>query len=382
LLTGVIKLSEEYMEKKQIFKGIDFYLIGIVIVMTIFGVIMIASATNANELGMNRQVTFQMISFSIGLILMIIVMLFDYETMGELHRFIYFFGILFLLMVYIPGLGVVRGGARSWIDLGFMDIQTSEPAKLAFILAFSRFMSIRDMKLESFIDLILPTLMLLPYLALLILQPDLGSALVFVLVFIGIMFVSGIKLKHVIVVLLIVAMISPFAYNFLEPHQKERLEAFMNPSDPTLKGYYHVQQSKITIGSGQVFGRGLFEGIYHRYDYLPVQETDFIYAVICEELGFFGGAGVLIMYFLFLTRLIRISFVAKDAYGRNIVIGVLFMFAFQIFENIGMTMGALPVTGVTLPFISYGGSSMITSMVAVGLVLNVFMHRKKRGLFS
>lgn len=370
------------MEKKQVFKGIDFYLIGLVVFMVAFGVIMIATATNANELGMTRQVQYQIISFALGLIMMLVVMVLDYETLGELYRVIYVLGIIALLLVYIPGLGVVRGGARSWIDLKFMDIQTSELAKLAFVLAFSKFMSKRDMKLDTFVDLILPTVLLMPYLGLLILQPDLGSALVFVLAFVGILFVSGIKMRHVVIVIVIMALTAPFAYNFLEPHQQERLEAFMNPDDPTLKGYYHVQQSKITIGSGQVFGRGLFQGIYHRYDYLPVQETDFIFAVICEELGFFGGTGVLFLYFLFLTRLIRISYIAKDAYGRNIVIGVLFMFAFQIFENIGMTMGAFPVTGVTLPFLSYGGSSMITSMLSVGLVLNVYMHRKKRGLFS
>ncbi len=370
------------MEKKQILKGIDFYLVGLVFLMSLFGVIMIASATNANEIGMTRQVQFQIISFVIGFILMIVIMLIDYEILGELYRFLYVLGIVVLLMVYIPGLGKVLGGARSWISLGFMDVQTSELAKLAFIVSFSKFMSKRDMKLDTLMDLVLPILLLIPYFFLLFKQPDFGSALVFVLIFIGIVYVSGIRFKHVMVILIILALLSPLAYSLLENHQKERLVAFMNPTDTTLKAYYHVQQSKITIGSGQVFGRGLFKGIYHRYDYLPVQETDFIFAVIGEELGFFGGGLVLVFYFLFLTRLIRISFIAKDAFGRNIVIGVLFMFAFQIFENIGMTMGALPVTGVTLPFISYGGSSMIISMVALGLVLNVYMHRKKRGLFS
>lgn len=370
------------MEKKQIIKGIDFYLIGLIVILAIFGMVMIASATNANELGITRQVKIQMVSFAIGLVLMVLTMLFNYDTLGELYKVIFAFGILFLLLVYIPGLGVVRGGARSWIDLQIIDIQTSEVAKLAFILAFSKFMSLRDQKLDGLRDLFLPTLLLLPYLALLIKQPDLGSALVFVLIFSGILFVSGIKFKHVVIVLLLFAILAPFAYNYLEPHQKERIEAFIHPDDPTLKGYYHVQQSKITIGSGQIFGRGLFKGIYHRYDYLPVQETDFIFAVIGEELGFAGGCAVLFMYFLFLMRMLRISYMARDPFGRNIVIGVVFMFAFQIFENIGMTMGALPVTGVTLPFLSYGGSSMITSMISVGLVLNVYMHRKKRGLFT
>jgi rod shape determining protein RodA len=136
-------------------------------------------------------------------------------------------------------------------------------------------------------------------------------------------------------------------------------------------------QSKITIGSGQLFGKGLFQGVYHRSDYLPVKESDFIFAVLGEELGFVGCALVIALYFAFLSRMLNMAKKSKDTYGSLIIVGITFMFAFQIIENIGMTIGLMPVTGITLPFISYGGSSVMTSMMAVGLALNVYMRRKR-----
>jgi len=155
----------------------------------------------------------------------------------------------------------------------------------------------------------------------------------------------------------------------------------MNPNDPTLPGNYHVMQSKITIGSGEVYGKGLFPGIYHRYQYLPVQETDFIFAVAVEELGFVGGAVIIFLYGALLLKIFYNGNRAKDVFGSLITVGILALFFFQIFENIGMTMGLMPVTGITLPFMSYDGSSLITSLMAIGLVQNVFMRRKRNSFF-
>lgn len=166
-------------------------------------------------------------------------------------------------------------------------------------------------------------------------------------------------------------------YMFMADHQKERIQAFLNPDDPTLKGNYQVMQSMIAIGSGGITGKGLYEGSQTQYQFLPVQDSDFIYAVIGEELGVFGMGFVIIMFILFLMRLIYIAKEAKDFYGTLIVIGVMSMFAYQIIQNIGMTVALIPVTGVTLPFISYGGSSIMTSLANLGLVLNVGMRKKK-----
>ncbi len=378
------------MFDKRLLKNIDWGLIFIVILIFSIGLIIISSATNVinliniksftelfNEINMTRQIKFQIIAFLIGVASIFFILSIDYNNFGSIYKGIYVISILLLLSVYIPGLGVVRGGARSWLDVGPIDIQTSEVAKLGFIVSYAKYLESRYDKLDTIKDLMGPVLFIAPFIFILLKQPDLGGVLVFISIALGMLFLSGINMK----ILLYGAIASigslPIVYKFLESHQKQRIDAFLNPSDPNLPGNYHVIQSKITIGSGMLFGKGLFRGQYHRYDYLPVQETDFIFAVLGEEQGFIGGAILLILYFVFLYRMIKISKNAKDDYGSLIVIGVAFMFAFQIIENIGMTMGIMPVTGVTLPFMSYGGSSMITSMMALGLVLNVSMRKQK-----
>ncbi|MBR5742007.1 MAG: FtsW/RodA/SpoVE family cell cycle protein, partial [Firmicutes bacterium] len=169
----------------------------------------------------------------------------------------------------------------------------------------------------------------------------------------------------------------PLSVRFLlKDHQKERITAFLHPDDLTLAGNYQVWNSKVAIGSGGLFGKGLFNGTQKNLNYLPVADSDFIFSVICEEFGFVGGAVVIALYAFFLSRIFRVSKNAKDLYGSLIVIGLFGMFLFQIFENIGMTMGLMPVTGITLPFISAGGTSILTNMIAIGLVLNVNIRSK------
>jgi len=365
---------------KNYLKTIDFNLIAIVLTLFTIGIVMITSATDAHLVGMTREVRNQMVAFVIGITAMAVAMGMDYKLFKDFHRLVYVLSILIMLSVYIPGLGVVQYGARSWIDLKIIYFQPAEIAKLGFILSYAHLLEERKGTFDSIKSLVAPILYLLPFVLLLLLQPDLGTALVFVFIAVGMLFCAGLDFKLILAGITSLVVGIPVAYMNMLPHQRIRIDAFLNPNDPTLPGNYHVIQSKITIGSGMVLGRGLFKGVYHRYDYLPVRETDFIFAVICEELGFIGGAVIISLYFLMMTRMIAISIKSKDTYGSLTVIGVMFMFAFQIFENIGMTMGVMPVTGVTLPFLSYGGSSLITSLLAIGLVLNVYM-RRMRGSF-
>lgn len=382
------------MFDRRLMKNIDFGLIGVVFLIFIIGVIIITSATNVIDLtqdisfkeamediiknGIKRQPKIQIIAFIIGIGGIIATLCIDYNSFGEAYKILYVISILLLLLVYVPGLAIdpsLRGGARSWIDLGFIDLQTSEVAKLGFILSYAKYIEKKYEKLETITDLIGPVLFVAPFLVLLLKQPDLGSALVFVIIAFGMLFVAGINMKIVLYGGLIGISSLPLVYNFLAAHQKRRIDAFLNPNDTSLN--YHVDKSKTAIGSGLIYGKGVFKGTFHRGDFLPVQETDFIYAVLGEELGLIGCSVVLLLYFLFLYRMVDIAKNAKDIYGLLVVTGVAFMFAFQIIENIGMTIGIMPVTGVTLPFLSYGGSSLITSMIAVGLVLNVSMRNKK-----
>ncbi|MFZ5965926.1 MAG: rod shape-determining protein RodA [Bacillota bacterium] len=365
------------MLDRKLLRNIDVGLIITITILFVISLLMISSATHVMQEGLTRQVKVQAIAFVLGVITIALVLFIDYTTFASYDKYIYVFSILLLLTVYIPGLGKSQFGARSWIDLGPIDMQPSEIVKITFILSFAKMLESRQNKLETVKDLIpialygaVPILMILK-------EPDLGSALVFIVIVFGMTFVSGLSYKIIGGGLLASIVSLPIVYKIMAPHQRIRIDAFLNPSDPSLPGNYHVMQSKIAIGSGQLIGKGLYQGTQNNYNFLPVQESDFIFAVLGEEFGFIGGIVILVLYFTFLYRMIKIAKASKDLYGSLVVIGITSMFAFQIFENIGMTMGVMPVTGVTLPFLSYGGSSLITSMFAIGIVLNIGMRRQK-----
>ncbi len=365
------------MLDRRLLKMLDIGLIIVVIILFLFSLIMINSATHITEQGVTRQVKVQIIAFLIGVIFVLLILTIDYNHFANFYKAIYVFCILLLLSVYIPGLGKVQYGARSWINLGPIDFQPSEIVKIGFILSFAKFLENKQNKLNTFRDLLPIALYSAIPILLILKEPDLGNALVLMIIIFGMTFVCGINSKLVWKVVGIVFAMLPIAYKFMEPHQRDRIDAYLHPSDLSLPGNYQVWNSKVAIGSGKFLGKGLLEGTQKRLKFLPVQESDFIFAVLVEELGFIGGLTILILYFAFLYQMIKISKIAKDTYGSLIVVGIISMFAFQIFENIGMTMGVMPVTGVTLPFLSYGGSSLVTNMIAVGIVLNVGIRRQK-----
>ncbi|SHJ89741.1 rod shape determining protein RodA [Geosporobacter subterraneus DSM 17957] len=365
------------MIDRKLIKNIDSGLIMIVLILFMISLVIISSATHVMQEGLTRQVKVQTVAFCLGIIAVAIIFFFDYNTFGEFYTWIYGLSILMLLLVYVPGVGKIQAGARSWINLGPVDFQPSELVKILFVLSFAKFLENKQQNINTFKGLISVAAFAAPPLVLILKEPDLGTAMVLSIIIIGMLFVAELDYKIIGMGLLAGIISMPLAYKFMAPHQRIRIDAFLNPSDPTLPGNYHVIQSKIAIGSGQLFGKGLYQGTQNNFNFLPVQETDFIYAVLGEEFGFVGGAFVLIMYFMFLYRMIRIAKMAKDTYGALIVTGITSMFAFQIFENIGMTMGVMPVTGVTLSFLSYGGSSIVTNMIALGIVLNVGMRRMK-----
>lgn len=365
------------MIDKKLFKHIDITLIIIVLILFVISLMMISSATHVTQKGLTRQVKVQAIAFFLGVFAIIFILFIDYNTFSRFQKSIYIGSIIFLLSVYLPGIGKVQFGARSWINLGPIDVQPSEIVKIGFILSFAKFLEDKQNKLDTIKDLIPVGVYAAVPILLVLKEPDLGNALVFIVIVLGMTFVSGINYK-IIGKGVLAGMISlPVIYKLLAPHQRIRIDAFLHPSDVSLPGNYHVMQSKIAIGSGQLLGKGLYQGTQNNYNFLPVQESDFIFAVLGEEFGFVGGLIILALYFMFLYRMIKISQNAKDVYGSLVVIGITSMFAFQIFENIGMTMGVMPVTGVTLPFLSYGGSSLVTNMIAIGIALNIGMRRQK-----
>ena len=361
----------------KLIKQLDWKLIIIVLCIFSFGLLILSSATHANETGNYFQLYKQGAAFGLGVLMIIGILMFDYNFLGKYYKGLYVISLVLLGIVLIPGIGAERGGARSWLNLGPLDFQTSELVKLTFILSYAKIVESKKDKLNTLKEIIPVVIYAIPFIGLLFAQPDLGTAIVFCCIIAGMLFTAGLNIKLIKRVIIIAIVSLPLMYMMMASHQKERIEAFLHPDDPTYKGNYQVMQSMIAIGSGGLTGKGLYNGTQNQEGFLPVQESDFIFAVIGEELGVIGMLVVILLYTLFLLRMIILSREAKDFYGTLIVIGVMSMFAYQIIQNIGMTVAVIPVTGVTLPFISYGGSSLLTSLANLGLVLNVGMRRKK-----
>lgn len=359
----------------NLLKNIDKILLILPICFGVISVIMIGSTAYEGEFIFNKDIKVQIAAYCLGAIALCIVMLFDYKTFESLEKLLYIASIAFLLTVYIPGLGVEHFGARSWVDLGPVDMQPSELVKISFVLVFSGYLTRNRGGLVTTKGILLAMLYAAPFI-LIILKEDLGTAIVMCVIAVAMIFAAGIDYKIFAKLggLFIVSM--PILYRFMASHQKERIDAFLHPDNLSLAGNYQVWNSKVAIGSGGFFGKGLFQGTQKELGFLPVQKSDFIFSVIVEELGMLGGAVIIALYTAFLYRILKIADNAKDMYGSLIAIGILSMFGFQIFENIAMAMGIMPVTGITLPFISYGGSSVVANMIALGLVLNVGMRSK------
>ena len=370
-----------YRSSLKLIKQLDWKLIAIVLTIFGFGLVILSSATHLNSNANTTKAIFQLgkqcAAFGLGAIVICLILLVDYTLIGKYYKELYLISIILLAVVLIPGIGAERGGARSWLNLGPLDLQTSEIVKLTFILSYAKIVESKRDRLRTIKDIMPLIIYAIPFLGLLLAQPDLGTALVFMCIIAAMVFTAGLDGKIIRRTIIIVVALTPIMYMLMADHQKQRIEAFLHPEDITLKGNYQVMQSLIAIGSGGITGKGLYQGSQNQEDFLPVQDSDFIFAVVGEELGVIGMVFLIGLYIAFIFRLIYAAQQARDFYGTLIVIGVLGMFGYQIIQNIGMTVAVIPVTGVTLPFVSYGGSSMLTSMANLGLVMNVYMRRKK-----
>lgn len=357
---------------RNTFKGISKPLLFIPILLGILSVVMMVSTAGNNGF---RTVIVQSAAYIMGIILVVIMSNMDYSIVDDFEKYIYIGSVVFLLTVYIPGIGAEINGARSWIDLKFTTFQPSEIVKLTFILLFANYLAKNKDKIYTFKGVCMALLYCLPFL-LIVTKEDLGSGLVFGIIWVTMIFYGGINSSIFARCAAGVALCIPVAYHFMADYQKQRIEAFLHPDNLAIGANYQIYQSKTAIGSGGFFGKGLFNGTQKDLNFLPVQNSDFIYAVIVEELGFLGGIFVIGAFAWLLYEIGKVASRCKDPVGSLIVMGVLGMFAFQVFENIGMTMGVMPATGITLPFLSYGGSSILSNMIAMGLVINVAIRNR------
>lgn len=313
----------------------------------------------------------QILFFLLGFALFIILSSVELKIWKELAPFIYILVIIFLLVSFF---GPSVRGATRWIEIGSVRLQPSEIIKPLVILILS--LNISRISNKGLIKLLMPLILLLPVVALIFKQPDLGNVIVFLLTFIALEVAAGLSWIYMISGGFFLVLFLPFFWNQLLPYQRTRLISFFSPNiDPQGVGY-NALQSIIAIGSGKLFGQGLGHGTQSHLLFLPEYYTDFIFASIAEELGFLGGALVIVFYFMLLMRLLQISYTAESRFGKLFAIGIFSQLFVQIIINIGMNLGLLPITGITLPLVSYGGSSIISTFIGLGLVAAVSRQKK------
>jgi rod shape determining protein RodA len=358
---------------------VDTTLMASVVAIASLGMLMVYSATHKKlaDAGLDpgTYVKRQAVFVLLGVGVMILVASIDYRVYRDFAPVIYVGGMTLLLFVLTP-LGSTVRGTQAWYQLGPFQLQPSEIAKVVVIICAATYGALHRGELDGRRVAILIAIVAGP-MGVVYLQPDLGTALVFVAILMGLLLVSGAKPRHLAVVILlgVFGVVGVFQLGVVKQYQLDRLGAFLDPERDQQQSAYNLNQSTIAIGSGGITGKGLFKGSQNNLSYVPEQRTDFIFTVVGEELGLFGSAVLLALFAVVVWRTWRTAALAKDLYGTLVCVGVLGMFVFQIFENVGMTMGIMPITGIPLPFVSYGGSATLASFAGIGLVLNVYMRR-------
>ena len=363
------------MRKREL-KNIEWSLLIVAIILCVIGLVALFSATQETE---HDEFNKQIIWLVVSLVIMVITMMIDYQFLVKISPGIY--GLFIILLVGVLFTSPVNG-ARSWFDIGAFSFQPGEFAKVFVILAIVYAINKIQQRDKSEINrptrlLIILAILAVPVL-LIIKQPDYGTAAAFLVAIVMMLLAAGIDKKYIIITAIVAIVSIPLLYNFVLPeHAKKRIDIFLNPeSDPRGSGY-NIIQSKLAIGAGGLTGMGLLKGNQTQLGFLYPKTTDFIYAVISEEMGFIVAGAIIIMYVFLVTKCLYIAKTAKDEEGTLIATGIAGIFLFHMLENIGMVMGLLPITGVPLPFISYGGSSLITNFICIGLLLNISSKRQK-----
>jgi rod shape determining protein RodA len=362
-------------------KKFDWIIASAIVLLTALGLVIIYSTT-LDTGGFNRAEK-QLLSFLLGLVVFIAFALIDYRIFKSYA--IPLFIVLILSLVAVRLFGPVTRGARSWFDLGFYQLQPSELGKFIIIVLLAKYFSdhMKDRKrlksvLLSAAYVAVPTLLIF-------IEPDFGQSIIYGVVWLGMLLASGIRARHVLLLVGVALLVGVLVYSFvLKGYQKDRLNVFLNRQQSTnaetqkadLGARYNVRQSEIAIGSGGIMGKGLGQGTQSQLNFLPEQQTDFVFAAISEELGFAGSFFLLTLFFVLLVRIVWVAKVARDDFGMFIAIGVASVFLVQLVVNVGMNLGLMPVTGIPLPLVSYGGSSILVSLALLGIVESVYIRHR------
>lgn len=358
------------MFERRLFHHIDFGLLAAILLLCAIGLSQIYSASG----GWTTIVETQIVGILLGIVALVVCLSIDYRTLADKSHFIYI--AMIAALVYVLLFGAVRGGSRRWIDLGAFNLQPSEFAKAALALVLAKFLGESRRGTVAPVDLaIAGGLTAIPFFVI-ARQPDLGTAATLIPVAFVVAFVAGMPMRLIGALALAGLLAAPIAWKFaLQDYQKERISTFLDPSQDARGAGYQQIQARITVGSGGVWGKGFTEGTQGQLRFLPVAHNDFIFSVLAEEQGFAGVVVALGLYLFVIMRALAAAQLSKDRLGAYLVLGVLASFTFQVLYNITMSAGLAPVKGLTLPLMSYGGSSMIATLAGFGLILNVRMRR-------
>ncbi|MGH2656382.1 MAG: rod shape-determining protein RodA [Actinomycetota bacterium] len=369
-----------WVNREGALRHLDPTLIAVALGLALFGLFMVYSATQQGlrTLGedpgfyLKKQIAFLMLGF----ILMAVVATFDYRLV-KVYAGIAFGFLVFTLLLVLTPIGDETAGAQRWIALFGFQFQPAEIAKLTLVAALAAYLSeLREVRLEHVWRA--GGIAAVP-MFLIFLQPDVGTMMAFAAVLIAALVVAGARARHILILVGVAVFGAIIAFNLgiVKDYQIARLRSFLDPAADPLRAGYNLQQAEIAIGSGGLFGRGYLNGSQTNLDFVPEQHTDFVFTVVGEELGFVGAILLLALFAVLLWRGFRIALLSRDSFGTLLATGVVTMLAFQVVVNVGMTMGIMPVTGIPLPLVSYGGTAMLTNWAAVGLLLNIHMRRFK-----
>jgi rod shape determining protein RodA len=366
------------MFERRLYHHLDWLLLGAIASLCFVGVSMIYSSTGTRVDGVflpnARLTSTQLYALLLGSIAFMVTLTIDYRALTDKSHFVYL-GLLGLL-IYVLLLGTTAGGARRWISLGAFNLQPSEFAKIGVALVLAKFFGENRRGAPTTGDLVIGGVLAAIPLVLIAREPDLGTAVTLLPIYLGIAYVAGMRMRILGVIALVAIVATPIAWKFaLKDYQKSRIETFLDPTQDARGAGYQQIQAQITVGSGGLRGKGFTNGTQGQLRFLPVAHNDFIFSVLAEEQGFIGVLVVLGLYLLVIWRSLESARLAKDRLGAYLVVGLLASFSFQVIYNVTMSAGLAPVKGLTLPLLSYGGSSLIATLASFGLILNVRMRR-------
>ena len=357
-------------ERAGTLREYDFVLGVFLLMVLVLGATAIFSASGGGGI----EFLHQMVYVGMGMCVLVYFAVTDYRSLGRLYGLTY--AVMMVLLLLVRVIGHQALGAQRWIYLGFFELQASEISKLLVIIVLARYFYVRREHIRKPTTFLVGAALIAPPTLLILVQPDLGTAIVFIALFYGMAFMAGVPKRYLGGAALLAAAALPLVVSRLQPYQRNRLVIFLNPGSDPLRAGYNITQAKIAVGSGGLLGKGFLTGTQGQLGFVPSRVTDFIFAIFSEEWGFVGATILLLLFVFLMLRLLRASHLARDSFGALICFGVATMIFFQVIVNVGMNLGVLPVVGIPLPFVSYGGSSMLTNMAAIGIVQSVLVHHK------